>query len=105
MVSMNCDPILQSVTAFFKGISSVQRGRTSAQHVAEKTIENKACWYSVLIPENLAGYDPANPFYRHGFGTVLGEESKSYIIVDGERNRVEFARPADACMQGRSFVQ
>jgi hypothetical protein len=39
MVSMNCDPILQSVTAFFKGISSVRRGQTSPQHVAEKTIE------------------------------------------------------------------
>jgi hypothetical protein len=25
MVSMNCDPILQSIAGFFKGISSVKR--------------------------------------------------------------------------------
>jgi hypothetical protein len=56
------------------------------EHRAYKgTYENKAYGYSVLIPENLAGYDYVNPFYQHGFGIVLGEESQSYIIVDGEK--------------------
>jgi hypothetical protein len=53
---------------------------------------------SVLIAENLVGYDRANPIYQHGFGIVLGEESQSYIILVGGKNSLEFACPADICM-------
>jgi len=76
------------------------------EHRAYKgTYENKAYEYSVLIPDNLVAYDYVNPFYQHGFGIVLGEESQSHIIVDGEKNSLEFASPTDACMKGGSFVQ
>jgi hypothetical protein len=49
------------------------------------TYESKTYGYSVLIPENLVGYDYVNPFYEDGFGIVLVEESQSFIIVDGEK--------------------
>lgn len=71
----------------------------------KRTYENMAYGYSVLIPENLVGYDYVNPFYQHGFGIVLGEESQSLIIVDREKNSLDFVRRTDACMQGGSFVQ
>ena len=85
--------------------SQVVNKAKDCHHGSHHTNENKAYGYSVLIPENLVGYDYMNPFYQHGFGIVLGEESQSCIIVDGEKNILEFARPMDACIQGGSFVQ
>lgn len=61
--------------------------------------ENKAYGYSVVIPANLVGYDGVNPFYQHGFGILLGAEPQSYILVNGEPNSMEFARPVDAASQ------
>jgi hypothetical protein len=76
------------------------------EHRAYKvTSENKAYGYFVLIPEHLAGYDYVNPFYEHGFGIVPREESKSCILVHGEKNSLELACSTDACIQGGSFVE
>jgi hypothetical protein len=61
--------------------------------------KNTAYGYSVVIPENLVGYDGANPFYQQGFGILLGAEPKSYVSVNGEKNSLEFARPSDAASQ------
>jgi hypothetical protein len=65
---MNRDPILQSVTAFFKGISSVHRGQTSPQHIAEKTTEGliggKNNVLAVRQPEDIwqaPGHHPKQP--------------------------------------------
>ena len=73
-----------------------------ADPYGEKALSTDANNVEVL---NLVAYDYVNPFYQHGFGIVLGEESQSHIIVDGEKNSLEFASPTDACMQGGSFVQ
>ena len=86
---MNCDPILQSVTAFFKIISSVPRRQASLQRVADKTTEDL-----------ISGMNNVFPFYQHGFGIVVGEESQGHIIVDGGKNSSEFASATDACVQG-----
>jgi hypothetical protein len=61
--------------------------------------KNKAYGYSVVIPENLVGYDGANPFYQQGFGIPLGAEPKSYVSVIGDKNSLGFARPSDATSQ------
>ncbi len=58
--------------------------------------QNKASGYSVVIPENLVGYETVNPLYQRGFGLILGSERESYIYVNGEPNSLAFARPADA---------
>lgn len=66
--------------------------------------ENKAYGYSVVIPNDLVGYDDANPFYQKGFGMILGVEPKSYVFVNGEPNSLEFARPADAASQFLEYL-
>jgi hypothetical protein len=67
--------------------------------------ENKAYGYSVVIPNNLVGYDSANPFYQHGFGITLGPEPQSYVFVNGEPNSLEFARPVDAASQFLEYLR
>src|SRR6516165_5668258 len=60
------------------------------------TYENAAYRYSVVIPTDLVGYDDIDPFYWHGFGTVVGAEQPSYVFVNGEPNSLEFTHPSDA---------
>src|SRR6266851_10159388 len=55
--------------------------------------KNKAYGYSVVIPNDLVGYDDANPLYQKGFGIIGGAEPKSYVFVNGEPNSLEYARP------------
>ncbi len=66
--------------------------------------ENKAYGYSVVIPDNLVGYDGANPFYQHGFGMTLGKKPQSYVFVSGEPNSLEFARPAAAASRFLKYL-
>ncbi len=67
--------------------------------------ENRAYGYSVAIPANLVGYDDANPFYRHGFGVLIGTEQPSYIFVNGEPNSLEFVRPSDAASHALEYLR
>jgi hypothetical protein len=67
--------------------------------------ENRAYDYSVVIPTDLVGYDGVNPFYQSGFGIIFGPESKSYIVVDSEKNSLEFTRPADAASQSLKYLR
>ena len=67
--------------------------------------KNKAYGYSVVIPENLVGYNGVNPFYQQGFGIPLGVDPKSYIFVNGEKNSLEFARPSDAASQLLKYLE
>jgi hypothetical protein len=67
--------------------------------------ENRAYDYSVVIPTDLVGYDGVNPFYQSGFGIIFGPESKSYIVVDSEKNSLEFARPGDAASQSLKYLR
>lgn len=66
--------------------------------------ENKAYGYSVAIPTNLVGYDGVNPLYQQGFGILLGTEPKSYILLNGEPNSLEYARPADAAVRFLEYL-
>jgi hypothetical protein len=67
--------------------------------------ENKAYGYSVEIPADLVGYDSANPFYQNGLGIIIGGEPKSYIVVDGEKNSLEFTGPADAATRFLEYLR
>lgn len=67
--------------------------------------QNKAYGYSVVIPTGLVGYDGVNPFYQQGFGIPLGVEPKSYVLVNGEPNSLEFARPADAASRFVEYLR
>jgi hypothetical protein len=67
--------------------------------------ENKAYGYSVVIPSDLVGFDDVNPFYQRGFGIILGGKSQSYIVVDGDKNSLEFARPADAASRFLKYLR
>jgi hypothetical protein len=67
--------------------------------------ENKAFGYSVVIPTDLVGYDGVNPFYQQGFGIPLGVEPKSYVLVNGEPNSLEFGRPADAVSRFLEYLR
>lgn len=69
------------------------------------TYENLAYRYSVLIPADFVGYDDINPFYWHGFGTVVGTEQPSYLFVNGEPNSLEFTRPSDAASRQLKYLQ
>jgi len=69
------------------------------------TYENLAYRYSVVIPADFVGYDDVNPFYWHGFGTVVGTEHPSYVFVDGEPNSLEFARASDAASRRLKYLQ
>lgn len=66
--------------------------------------ENITYGYSVVIPMNLVGYDDENPFYQHGFGMILEPEPHSYIVVDGDKNSLEFARPFDAASRFLQYL-
>jgi hypothetical protein len=66
--------------------------------------KNKAYGYSVVIPDNIVGYDDANPFYQHGFGMILGTQPKGYIFVNGEPNTLEFADAASAAVQSLQYL-
>jgi hypothetical protein len=66
--------------------------------------ENKAYGYSVEIPTDLVGHDGVNPFYQHGFGIISGGDPHSYIVVDGDKNSLEFASPADAATRFLKFL-
>ena len=61
--------------------------------------------YSVVIPADFVGYDDINPFYWHGFGTVVGTEQPSYLFVNGEPNSLEFTRPSDAASRQLKYLQ
>lgn len=67
--------------------------------------ENRTYDYSVVIPTDLVGYDGVNPFYQSGFGIIFGPESKSYIVVDSEKNSLEFTRPTDAASQSLKYLR
>jgi hypothetical protein len=69
------------------------------------TYENLSYRYSVVIPAGSVGYDDINPFYWHGFGTVVGTEQPSYIFVNGEPNSLEFTRPSDAAARQLKYLQ
>jgi hypothetical protein len=69
------------------------------------TYENLAYRYSVVIPPDFVGYDDINPFYQHGFGTVVGTEQPSYLFVNSEPNSLEFARPPDAAARQLKYLQ
>jgi len=66
--------------------------------------KNKAYGYSVVIPNNLVGYDDANPLYQKGFGIIGGAEPKSYVYVNGEPNSLEYTRPAEAASQSLAYL-
>jgi hypothetical protein len=69
------------------------------------TYENLAYRYSVVIPADFAGYDDINPFYQHGFGTVVGTDQPSYLFVNGEPNSLEFTRSSDATSRQLKYLQ
>jgi hypothetical protein len=69
------------------------------------TYENLAYRYSVVVPADFVGYDDINPFYWHGFGTVVGTEQPSYLFVNGEPNSLEFTRPSDAAARQLKYLQ
>jgi hypothetical protein len=69
------------------------------------TYENLAYRYSIVIPADFVGYDDINPFYWHGFGTVVGTEQPSYLFVNGEENSLEFIRPSDAASRQLKYLQ
>jgi hypothetical protein len=66
--------------------------------------ENKAYGYSVSIPAGYIGHDGVNPFYQKGFGIILDPEPKSYIVVDSEKNSLEFAQPVDAASRMLEYL-
>jgi hypothetical protein len=66
--------------------------------------ENKAYGYSVEIPTEFVGYDGVNPLYQHGFGIISSGEPHSYIVVDGDKNSLEFASPADAATRFLKYL-
>lgn len=79
---------------------------TQGQHREYRNqYENKAYGYSVVIPTDLVGYDGVNPFYQQGFGIPLGVEPKSYVLVNGEPNSLEFGRPADAASRFLEYLR
>jgi hypothetical protein len=79
---------------------------TNREHREYRGIyENKAYGYSVVIPANLVGYDGVNPFYQSGFGIILGPEPTSYVVVDSEKNSLEFARPTEAASRSLRYLR
>lgn len=66
--------------------------------------ENKAYGYSVEIPRDLVGYDGINQLYQHGFGIISSGEPHSYIVVDGDKNSLEFVTPADAATRFLKYL-
>jgi hypothetical protein len=58
-----------------------------------------------VIPTDLVGYDDIDPFYWHGFGTVVGAEQPSYVFVNGEPNSLEFTHPSDAASRLLKYLQ
>jgi hypothetical protein len=66
--------------------------------------KNKAYGYSVVIPNDLVGYDDANSLYQKGFGIIGGAEPKSYVFVNGEPNSLEYARPAEAASKYLAYL-
>lgn len=66
--------------------------------------ENKAYGYSVVIPKELVGYDGKNAFYQTGFGIITGAEPRSYILVESQKNSLEFATPSEAAARFLKYL-
>jgi hypothetical protein len=66
--------------------------------------ENKAYEYSVVIPNELVGYNSKNAFYQTGFGIITGAEPRSYILVESQKNSLEFGSPSEAASRFLKYL-
>lgn len=67
---------------------------------------NRTFGYSVVIPNTLAGYDgsdPATP--QHGFGILVGDPPRGYLVIDGEANSLDETAPIDAALRSLQYLR
>lgn len=76
-----------------KGLLERPRAEFTGQYT------NHVYGYSVVIPQGLRGFSSPPPAPQHGFGVPIGNEPRSYLMVSGSWNSLEYEnvqRAADA---------